>query len=55
MQMARRRIEMFHYRQVLVLMRHGDSDRQIASGAPVLVQIDHQPYAQRHLSWQVLC
>jgi hypothetical protein len=31
MQMARRRFEMFHYRQALVRMRQGDSDRQIAT------------------------
>jgi len=30
MQMARRRFEMFQYRQALVRMRQGDSDRQIA-------------------------
>ena len=29
--MARRRFEMFQYRQALVRMRHGDSDRQIAA------------------------
>jgi hypothetical protein len=29
--MARRRFEMFHYRQALVRMRQGDSDRQIAT------------------------
>jgi hypothetical protein len=31
MQMARRRFEMVHYRQALVRMRQGDSDRQIAT------------------------
>jgi hypothetical protein len=31
MQMARRRFEMFQYRQALVRMRQGDSDRQIAA------------------------
>ena len=30
-QMARRRFEMFHYRQALVRMRQGDSDSQIAT------------------------
>ncbi len=29
--MARRRFEMFEYRQALVRMRQGDSDRQIAA------------------------
>jgi hypothetical protein len=29
--MARRRVEMFQYRQALVRMRQGDSDRQIAA------------------------
>ena len=29
--MARRRFEMFQYRQALVRMRQGDSDRQIAA------------------------
>lgn len=29
--MARRRIEMFHYRQALVRMRQGDYDYQIAA------------------------
>jgi hypothetical protein len=29
--MARRRFEMFQYRQSLVRMRQGDSDRQIAA------------------------
>ena len=28
--MAKRRFEMYHYRQALVRMRLGDSDRQIA-------------------------
>jgi len=33
--MGRRRIEMHHYRQALMRMRQGDSDRDIAkSGAP---------------------
>ena len=29
--MAKRRFEMYHYRQALVRMRLGDSDRQIAN------------------------
>ena len=35
--MARRRFEMHHYRQALLRMRQGDSDRDIPDGHPKLL------------------